>query len=139
MQPSPHQKSLRILVIDDNADAAMTLAALLGLWGHEVRAVTSGMEGIEMSRIFRPELVLLDFEMPRMHGGNVAEVLRQMPALVQTAIIAVSGTSADDYRLDRYRDLFDDFVSKPYNLRRLEEIVAAVASGCRPLHIQHSR
>jgi CheY-like chemotaxis protein len=139
MKPSPHQKSLRILVVDDNADAAMTLAALLGLWGHQVRAVTSGMEGIETARIFRPELVLLDFEMPRMHGGTVAEVLRQMPALEQTAIVAVSATPADDYRLDRYRDLFDDFLRKPYNLRQLEEVVTCVVSGHRPIGVPHSR
>lgn len=125
------ERSLRILVVDDNRDAATALSILLKLWGHDVRISLRGTDAFLAAPLFCPDIVLLDIEMPGMHGGKAAELLRQMPELERTSIIAVSGTDPLDNRLVRYRTLFDDYVMKPYNLQRLERLLAnhALASA----------
>jgi CheY-like chemotaxis protein len=126
---------LRILVVDDNRDAATALAILLRLWGHDVRTAFRGIDAVVVAPSFHPDLILLDIEMPHMHGGMVAEYLRQMPELERSTIIAVSGTDPLDDRLDGYRSVFDDYILKPYNLQRLERLLArhAPAGSLRAL------
>lgn len=70
---------LRILVVDDNHDAADSLAVLLGLWRHTVEIAHCGVAGLEAARTFKPQAVLLDICMPTMHGGAVARKLREHP------------------------------------------------------------
>jgi CheY-like chemotaxis protein len=120
--PSTTEK-LRVLVVDDNRDAAAALAILLRLWGHDVRTVLRGSDALVLAPSFRPDFILLDIEMPYMHGGTVAQYLRQMPELERSMIIAVSGTDPFDDRLDRYRSLFDDYILKPYNLQHLARLL----------------
>jgi PAS domain S-box-containing protein len=81
----------RILVVDDNIDSAETLTALLRLWGHEVQSAHSGPEALAAARALRPEIVLLDIEMPDMSGYEVAQRLRNESGLQSTVIVAVTG------------------------------------------------
>jgi CheY-like chemotaxis protein len=118
---------LKILVVDDNRDAAATLGTLLQLWGHEVCVTTSGEEALNAAPSFLPDLVLLDVEMPKMQGGKIAEALREMQELKWTSIVAISGTDPEDSRLRSYRFLFDDYLIKPYNLERLERLLGSYA------------
>ena len=127
MQDSADARMLKILVVDDNRDAAATLGTLLRLWGHEVCVTTNGAEALTAAPSFLPDLVLLDVEMPKMHGGKVAEALREMPELKWTSIVAISGTDPEDSRLQSYRFLFDNYLIKPYNLERLERLVGSSA------------
>lgn len=89
--PAEAAEAERVLVIDDNADAADSLAELLRLQGHEVRTAHSGKEGIACAAAFRPNLVLLDLGMPRMDGYEVARRLRAMEGGATFTLVAVSG------------------------------------------------
>jgi CheY-like chemotaxis protein len=70
------REPVRVLVVDDNHDAADSLAILLRLWGYEVWVAYDGVAGLGAARHFRPQVALLDIQMPRMHGGEVARRLR---------------------------------------------------------------
>lgn len=85
----------RILVVDDNADAAEGTAILLRQWGHEVRVVSDGAAGVHAARSFRPHLVLLDIGLPGLDGFQVAAALRTEPALSACRIIAISALYRD--------------------------------------------
>jgi CheY-like chemotaxis protein len=117
-------RMLKVLVVDDNRDAAATLAILLRLWGHDVRVAFSGLEALQTAIVFRPEFMLLDVEMPIMHGGKLAETIRQLPELNRPVIVALSGTDPTDGRLDACRNLFDEYLIKPYHLQRLQHLLA---------------
>lgn len=119
---------LKILIVDDNADAASTLASLLRLWGHDVQVCYSGLEALKVAPSFGPDLIFLDMQMPEMHGGEVAEAVRSLPALGHSRIVALSANDPDDSRFDGYRRLFDDYVIKPCNLQDLERQFAYVES-----------
>jgi signal transduction histidine kinase len=94
----PAVKPLRILIIDDNADSAMSEQMLLGLYGHEVAVAYSGKGGLELAREFRPEVVLCDIGLPDVDGYEVARQLRQDPATASTRLIAVTGYGSDEDR-----------------------------------------
>src|SRR5262245_61609040 len=91
--------ALRVLVVDDYPGAAETLRILLELWGHEVRIAHSGKEALTVAGSFWPHVVLLDIEMPGMHGGMVARALRRLPGLASVRIIAATATDPMDSRL----------------------------------------
>jgi PAS domain S-box-containing protein len=87
----------RILVVDDNVDAAETMAMLLDLSGHDARAVFGGQEALDMALEFRPDLVFLDIGLPDMNGYEVARRLLAEPATAGAKLIALTGwgTEAD--------------------------------------------
>src|SRR5207302_1153810 len=80
-------QSFRILIIEDNRDAAETLRVLLELSKHQVVVAHSGLEGFEMARQFRPEIVLCDLGLPGIDGYGVAEMFRQDPSLAAARLI----------------------------------------------------
>ncbi len=81
----------RILVADDNADSAESMALLLGFDGHEVRCATDGVEALRLYEEFRPDVVVLDISMPLMDGYEVARRIRALDPLRHPLLIAVSG------------------------------------------------
>lgn len=115
---------MRVLIVDDNRDAADTLAMVLRLWGHEVRAVYDGPSALLLARNYKPHAVLLDIEMPRVNGGEVALNLREQSEGDSLLIVATSGSDPEDPRLARYDGVFDAFLIKPCDLERLAEILA---------------
>ncbi|HET7097117.1 MAG TPA: chemotaxis protein CheB [Casimicrobiaceae bacterium] len=109
----------RILVIDDDEDAAEGLKLLLEQSGHEVRVASDGEKGLELVRQFRPDSVLIDIDLPKMDGYAVAEALRSRPETRHALLIAVTGFGADgDIRKSRDAG-FDDHLTKPVNLDQL--------------------
>jgi CheY-like chemotaxis protein len=78
-------------VVDDNEDAATTLATLLQLRGHEVLIAHDGKTAIAVASAYRPELIFLDLEMPGMDGFEVARTIKSMPELRDTCIAALTG------------------------------------------------
>ena len=74
--PSAAMPSRRVLVIEDNADAAETLREMLEMWGHEVAVARDGRAGVEKARAFRPDVVLCDIGLPVMDGYEVARAIR---------------------------------------------------------------
>lgn len=85
------QRSLRILMVDDNRDAAESLQMILELEGHKVCTSFSGTEALEVARRTSPELVILDIGMPDMDGYETARRLRALPGLQDIGVVALSG------------------------------------------------
>jgi anti-anti-sigma factor len=123
-QSAPGQP-LRVLIVDDYADAADSLQLLLDLWGHETRIARDGRAALEAVDAFRPHVVLLDIQMPRMNGGEVAVQLRRQPEQASIILVATTANESDDPRLAPYNGLFNHFLRKPYNLEELEDLLAA--------------
>ena len=122
-QRSPDNRRMRILVTDDNVDAAMTLASLLELYGHDIRVAHDGMEALQIAVQFQPELAFLDIGMPGISGYEVARQIRQIPGLERTRIAAISGWGAKE-DLARAKDAgFDAHFTKPVAPARLSEFL----------------
>jgi two-component system, sensor histidine kinase len=119
---------MRVLVADDSRDAANTLAILLRQWGHEVRVAYDGSAALAAARQFQPQVALLDIQMPKLNGGDVALELRRQAGCDGIMVIATSATDPDDSRLARYDGAFDAYLGKPYDLDQLEELLASCCS-----------
>lgn len=120
----------RILVVDDNRLSAQSTAIALGLMGHDLATACDGIEGIELARTFRPDVILMDIGLPELNGHETARRIRQQPGGENILLIAVTGYGQEE---DRRRSLeagFDYHLVKPLNFaelkNRLYEFRAAV-------------
>ena len=123
-------ESLRVLIADDNQDAADTLAVLCRVWGHAACVAYEGPTALGLAGRFEPQVFLLDSRMPGMHGGQVAERLRSDPRFQRSVIYATSANAPTECQLRSWLQWFDGFLLKPYNLVDLESFLATWAS-CR--------
>ncbi len=119
---APH----RILVVDDNRDAAETLTILLERMGHEVRRVYDGKSALESMRIWRPSVVFLDIGMPGMDGNEVARRARQQFPDEDTTLVALTGWGQDDDRRRSKEAGFDHHLVKPVELDDLKSLLADI-------------
>jgi DNA-binding response OmpR family regulator len=120
--------SRRILVVDDNADAADSLGMLLQVRGDEVRVAYDGLAALELAGEFKPEIVLLDIGMPKISGYDVARRLRQERG-DSIFIIAISGWGQDEDR-KRARDSgFDHHFTKPVDFEALLALIDSESPG----------
>jgi signal transduction histidine kinase len=128
----PEIEPQRILVADDNHDAAEALSLQLQLAGHDVRTAHDGMEALQVARTFEPDIVLLDLGMPKMDGYEVARQLRTESAGVrQMTLIALTGWGQQQDR-DRTADAgFDAHLVKPVAEAQLFKALAAAVEGGR--------
>lgn len=124
MLPSADFPALRVLVADDEPDHAESLRILLELWGHEVRVARDGAEALTAAEQFQPHLALLDFNMPKLSGGEVARRLRQLPGQEDLVLVLITANAEDAAPVVPYRPLFNYFIRKPYNLTQLERFLA---------------
>jgi CheY-like chemotaxis protein len=115
--------SMRILVVDDNEDAAELLGLLLARHGHVVSCASDGLSALTLSAEFRPNVAVLDLEMPGMDGYELARRLREQHVAVQT--IAVSGYRLEDRAVDCAEPAFDEHLVKPIDVSALLRLVAA--------------
>ena len=116
----------RALVVDDNVDAADSLALLLRLSGQEVRVAHDGPTALLAAQAFRPELVLLDLGMPGMDGYEVARRLRQQPESRTALVVALTGWGQDSDRRRSAEAGFDRHLVKPVEPSDLEKLLAEV-------------
>jgi signal transduction histidine kinase/ActR/RegA family two-component response regulator len=123
---------LRVLVIEDNPDAADSLNVLLELMGHDVSVAYAGVSGIETARLSRPDVVLCDLGLPGMSGYAIARALRQHTETAGIRLIAVSGygTEADQQKCREAG--FDLHLTKPFDPVELERVLAGPAAGSPP-------
>jgi CheY-like chemotaxis protein len=121
--------SLRILVVDDNADAARLLQVLLRCEGHEARVAFDGPGAIEAARLFRPDVVLLDLTLPGMSGVEAAAELRCRPELAACRLIAVTGHGEE--RLPSPSP-FDHHFQKPVDHAALLGYLARIEAAVTP-------
>jgi PAS domain S-box-containing protein len=115
---------LRILVADDNADAAELLRDLLARHGHTVDVVGNGHAALEAAARVKPDVALLDIGMPGLNGHDVARRLRAQPATRATRLVALSGWGTDADRARSADAGFDCHLTKPVELQALLDIVA---------------
>ncbi|QDT35747.1 ATP-binding response regulator [Stratiformator vulcanicus] len=106
-------EALRVLIVDDNVDAAETLGTLLSLDGYETQHVFDGVNAIDAVEEFQPAAVLLDLGMPGMDGYEVARRMRQLPEGRQLKIIAVTGWGGEEDRRRSAEAGFDEHFAKP--------------------------
>ncbi|WP_242342331.1 ATP-binding protein [Anaeromyxobacter terrae] len=122
---------LRVLVIEDNVDAAETLRELLLMWGHDVTVAHDGAAGVERARALRPEVVLCDIGLPVMNGYEVARALRADPALSSTFLVAVTGYALPEDRRLAAEAGFSRHLAKPVSLETLEQLLATAPRAGR--------
>ncbi|MBM0104928.1 response regulator [Steroidobacter sp. S1-65] len=117
----------RILIIEDNVDAAVTLAEALRFDGHEVAVAHSAVAGIETATSFKPDVVLCDIGLPDMNGYDVASALRQSSETSAALLIAVTGYASETDKHLAKSAGFDVHVAKPLRVARLTEILMTEA------------
>jgi two-component system CheB/CheR fusion protein len=130
--PFTPARPVRVLVVEDNVDAAESLATLLRLWGHDVHVVHDGLDALDAARDYRPEVVLLDIGLPGLDGYQVAERLRDEVGLDQALLVAMTGYGQpEDRRRSREAGIHHHFVKpvEPFVLRNLLAEVASPVSS----------
>ena len=126
----------RVLVVEDNLDAAETLREMLQLWDHEVEIAHDGRGGVERAREFHPDVVLCDIGLPGMDGYAVARAFRADPALASAYLVAVTGYASPDDARRAVGAGFDMHLGKPVPIEVLEEVLATAPSASARATVQ---
>jgi PAS domain S-box-containing protein len=120
----------RVLVVDDNVDAAESIAMILRVSGHDVRCVHDGPSALQAAKAYRPDVVVLDIGLPGMSGYHVARQLREQPEFRRTPLVAMTGYGQEeDHRLSQEAG-FDHHLTKPVDPDALQAFIAR-AYSCR--------
>jgi PAS domain S-box-containing protein len=123
----PLDAVLRVLIVDDNEDAATALELLLQQAGHSVRAAHTGPAGLAAAIEFLPDVMLLDIGLPELDGFEVAKRIRQQSALHDVVLVAMTGYGLEKERQRSREAGFDHHLVKPADFGTLEQILAAVS------------
>ena len=118
-KPAPGR---RVLVIDDNVDQVRSMALLVKMMGHEVDYAINAIAGLEMANRVKPEVLVLDINLPDASGFDVARQLRRNPELRKLRIIGITGANIDPESA-RIAG-FDDLLLKPVDPAALERLLA---------------
>ena len=124
----PTNTGLRVLIVDDNVDAATALELLLQGEGHQVQVAHTGPTGLAAALEFRPEVVLLDIGLPELDGWMVAKRIRQQPVLRETVLVAMTGYGQITDRNRSHQVGFNHHFVKPVDFRKLHKILVAVSA-----------
>jgi signal transduction histidine kinase/ActR/RegA family two-component response regulator len=125
-------EAFRVLVVDDNADAAASLSTLLEIGGHTTRIANDGYQALQVAQEFRPQIIFLDIGMPGMNGYEIAQALRKMQRIERLLLVAVTGWGTENDRA-RSRDAgFDQHLTKPAGLSEVNAILSALSKSSDP-------
>ena len=125
--PAKASTRCRVLVVDDNVDAALSMARLLEMTGHEFRLAYDGPSALEAVMNYQPDMVLLDIGLPGLDGFEVAQQIRQKAALSKIVLVALTGYGQDaDRRLSQDAG-FDYHLVKPASFSQIERILLSVS------------
>jgi CheY-like chemotaxis protein len=116
-----------LLLVDDNVDAAESLATLLELEGHSVRVANTGASALELAEEMKPEVAIVDIGMPDMNGYEVAKRIRASAWGQKMTLIALTGWGQPEDRLRAQAAGFDHHCTKPVQLEGLMELVRAAS------------
>ena len=119
-------KCCGVLVVDDNVDAAQSLAKLLQASGHDVRMAYDGPSALEAALNYRPDVVLLDIGLPGLNGFEVAKRIRQQPTLKNIVLVAMTGYGQEADRQRSQEAGFDHHLVKPADFDTVQKILATV-------------
>jgi signal transduction histidine kinase len=121
--PGNHGSRARILVADDNRDAAESLALMLGLEGHDVRMVYNGIDALALAEQFRPQIVLLDIGMPLLDGYQTARQIREQSWAGSVLLVALTGWGQEADRRQARDAGFDRHLLKPVDPQDLNGLI----------------
>jgi CheY-like chemotaxis protein len=115
----------KVLIVDDNQDAAETLAEVLAELGFLTRTAFDGPSALELVGAFRPDVMLIDVGLPVMDGYELVRRLRADARLASVRLIAVTGYGQESDRRRAFEAGFDEHLVKPVDLARLESVILA--------------
>jgi CheY-like chemotaxis protein len=115
---------LRVMVVDDNVDAAQMLAALLEVQGHAVCVEYDARGALERARLERPDVLLLDIGLPDMDGYELARRLRGQPESAGATLVALTGYGQSQDRKEAEQAGFDHYLVKPADMDQVNEVLA---------------
>jgi PAS domain S-box-containing protein len=130
-RPVEERRPRRVLIIEDNIDAADSLSEALAFGEHEVTVAYNGPEGLERARELKPEVVLCDIGLPGMDGYEVARAFRKDESLRGTYLVALSGYALPEDLQRAAEAGFDKHLSKPPSLEKLEKVLAELPQRSR--------
>lgn len=116
----------RLMIVDDNKDAAISLAILLRLKGHDVMITHDGPSALDLAVSFQPDAIFLDLGMPGMDGFEVATRVRQLPGMQQAVLAALTGWGQKEDRRRTARAGFDHHFVKPAESSELDSLLASI-------------
>jgi signal transduction histidine kinase len=128
----PTGPSLRILVVDDNVDAAESMAMLLMALGHDVRTAHDGPAGLKALIDYGPDVVLLDIGLPGLDGFQVAKRIRQHPRHKNAVLVAMTGYGLEADRQKSREAGFDHHLVKPADFCQVQHILATISEKAKP-------
>jgi CheY-like chemotaxis protein len=123
------QSCARVVVVEDNADAAESLLMLLELLGHRVRVFHDGLSALEAVRTDAPDVMLVDIGLPGMDGYEVARRAREEPGLRKAVLVALTGYGRDDDRNRAIAAGFDYHLAKPIDVGELQLLITELSRG----------
>ncbi len=126
MEKLPDNIGIRILVVDDNFDAAKMLAMLLRITGNTVHTAHDGVEAFAMAQELRPEIVLLDIGLPKMNGYDVARAIRNEPWGEKVALVAMTGWGMEEDKQRATHAGFDRHMVKPVDAQLLIKLLPEI-------------
>jgi signal transduction histidine kinase/CheY-like chemotaxis protein len=118
----------RILVVDDNRDSAESLAMLLEVTGSEVRMAHDGLEAVQAAEQFRPDVILLDIGLPKLHGFDAARRIREQPWGKTMVLVAITGWGQEEDRRKSMSAGFNAHMVKPVDVDELMRLLASLPS-----------
>ncbi|HTC72007.1 MAG TPA: response regulator, partial [Solirubrobacteraceae bacterium] len=118
-----HGAARRVLLVEDNPDAAGLLEKALMWAGHDVRTAADGPSALQLVQTFTPEIAFLDIGLPEMDGYELAQHLRSVPGLADTPFVAVTGYAQDDDRRRALANGFTEHLAKPLTPDRVIECI----------------
>jgi CheY-like chemotaxis protein len=119
-------RPVRILIVDDNEDAATSLALLLNIAGNETLTAHDGLQAIETAARFHPDVVLLDIDLPRLNGYDACRRIREQPWSKDTVLVALTGGRLDEQEHVSRNAGFDHHLVKPVEFDVLKGLLAEV-------------
>ncbi len=119
----------KILVVDDNRDSANTLALLMKLSGSQTATAYDGLEAVEVSQSFQPDVILLDLGLPNMNGFDACRAIRQRDGFDHVKIIALTGWGQEEDRRKTKEAGFDGHLVKPVELDALKQLLGALCTS----------
>ncbi len=126
VKSNPKNQALRILVIDDNVDTVLGFSLLLKATGHDVRTAHDGLNIIQLTDEFHPDVIMLDIGLPGLNGYEVAKKIREQPAGKDIVLIALTGYGQDSDRQSSIDAGFDHHLVKPARFEQLVQILDTI-------------
>jgi PAS domain S-box-containing protein len=132
VQPPPaSEHPLRLLVVDDNVDAAESLRMVLTMGGNQVATAHTGDTALQTAKEYRPDAILMDIGLPGLNGYQVAERLRETPDLKGVVLIAITGYGQEDDRQRSKQAGFDYHMVKPVDPQQLQQLLTMLSKKRR--------